>query len=368
MKLLSLFPLPNFLKLSAHGFDISDESIKYIMFKNSVIESFGEKKMPPGIIESGEIKKEKEFIDFLRSSFEKSGIKNIIASLPEEKAFLDIIEIPHVRENEIRNIINIQLENYFPLKAKDSIFDYEILNSMSDFCDILIAVFPKETVESYKTCLVKGGFTPLAFDLEVEALKRALFQKNSDIFRMLVDFGKTRTTFIIIKKDKVLFTTTVNIGGEDLDRILSKSLSLTLDEAEIIKKEKGKIFPYFKESAADKNEENEIQSVLMPIISEIEKEIKKYIEYFKTHYLHIHKKINRDKVNIEEIILCGGDANFIGLADYLSKAVKIPVRLANVWENAINLNDTIPEIEFNESLKYATAIGLALKPKEMNWE
>lgn len=368
MKLLSLFPLPDFLKLSAHGFDISDESIKYIKFKDGVIENYGEKKLPAGIIENGEIRKEKEFTDFLKSGFENSGIKNIIASLPEEKAFLDIIEIPRVRENEIRNIIRMQFENYFPLKVKDSIFDYEILNSTSDFYDILIAVFPKEIIESYKISLIKAGFIPFAFDLEVEALKRALFQKDSNIFRMLVDFGKTRTTFIIIKKDKVLFTTTVNIGGEDLDRILSKSLSLTLDEAEIIKKEKGRIFPYIKESAADMNKENEIQSVLMPVISEIEKEIKKYIEYFKTHYSHIHKKTNGDNVNIEEIILCGGDANFIGLADYLSKAVKTPVRLANVWENAINLNNMIPEIEFNESLKYATAIGLALKPKEMNWE
>lgn len=365
MRLLNLFPLPHFLKLSSHGFDISDESIKYIKFANGNVENYGEKKLPAGIIESGEIKKEKEFTDFLKINFRNSGIKNIIASLPEEKAFLDIIELPRVRENEIRNIIGTQFENYFPLKAKDSIFDYEILNPREDFFDVLISAFPKETVESYKRCLIKAGFTPLAFDLEVEALKRALFQKSDNSFKMIVDFGKTRTTFIIINKDKTLFTTTIKIGGENLDKILSKSLSLTIGEAETVKKEKGKIFPFMKENAG---EENEIQSVLMPVISEIENEIKKYIEYFKTHYLHIHKNKNGNSISILEIILCGGDANFIGLSDYLSKSVKIPVRLANVWKNAIDLNNVIPEIEFSESLKYATAIGLALKPKEMNWE
>jgi hypothetical protein len=46
----------------------------------------------------------------------------------------------------------------------------------------------------------------------------------------------------------------------------------------------------------------------------------------------------------------------------LTANLKVPVEIANVWTNIISsFDDKIPSISFNESLKYATAIGLALK-------
>lgn len=369
MSFLDIFPIPSFLKMSPYGFDISDESIKYIKFgknkKTAFIEKYGEKKLPYGIIENGEIKKEKEFLDFLKLNFKDSGIRDIVVSLPEEKAFLDIIELPKTNSADLRGIIGVQLENYFPFKAKDVVFDFEVLNdSGKDILDVLIAAFPKPLIESYKNCLIKAGFLPVVFELEVESLKRALLKKGEDVFKMIVDFGKTRTTFIITEKNSVLFTSTVKIGGFDLDKSLSRSLSLSAEEAENIKKEKGKIFPFGADNAGSPNTEHEIQAVLMPVISNIEQEIKKYIEYWKTHYAHMHK--NGYNSDISEIILCGGDANFIGLTEYLSKNLNIPSRLANVWENIFDFENYIPEIEFNESLKYATAAGLALRAEDFN--
>lgn len=368
MKFLDFFPTPDFLKISSYGFDISDESVKYIKFgdgkKGNFISEYGEKNLAPGIIENGEIKKEKEFTDFLISVFKDSRIKNIVVSLPEEKAFLDVIEFPKLSYSELKTAISTQFENYFPLKAKDAIFDFEILNEESalDFFDVLIIAFPKTLIESYKNCLVKAGFFPVVFEAEVEAIKRALSNKE-DAFKMLIDFGKTRTTFIIIRKNRVLFTSTLKIGGEDLDKAISRSFSVSLEDAESVKKEKGKIFP-FAESQFEKDaKEYKIQSVIMPVITSIQQEIVKYIEYWQTHYSHIHKKENG--AIISEIILCGGDANFTGLSEYLNRNLMIPVRLANVWANVFSFEDYIPEIEFNESLKYVTAIGLALKARQM---
>ena len=67
-----------------------------------------------------------------------------------------------------------------------------------------------------------------------------------------------------------------------------------------------------------------------------------------------------DAFAIEKIILCGGDANLLGLTDYLSASLKIPVERADIWTNIDYRDGFIPEIEFNDSLRYATAVGLAL--------
>lgn len=364
MNFLDLFPLPKFLKIPVIGFDISDKSIKYIQLEKNVgeffIKQYGEKKLPEGIIEGGEIKKESDFIAFLKSNFGKIKPKNIIASLPEEKAFLDIIELPKMELKNIRQSLSVQLENYFPIKPEEAVFDYEILDSSQNFFDILVVAFPSRLVESYNNSLAASGFKPLIFELEAEALKECLSRKN-DPPKMLVDFGKTRTSFVITARNKVLFTSTVKISGEDLDKAIQRSFSLLPEEAERVKKEKGRVLPFTgKQFQNQQTQEKEIQSILMPAISGISQEIEKYIAYWQTHYSHIHQK---KQTNINEIILCGGDANFIGLSEYLSLTLKIPVKLANVWTNVLSFEKNIPEIEFNESLKFATAIGLALKGK-----
>lgn len=439
MSFFDLFPAPNFLKMPVVGFDISDRSIKYIQFENKkneiFLKQFGEKKLPVGVIEDGEIKKEDEFVYFLKQSFKNDGVNlhNLIVSLPEEKAFIDIIEIPKMDLGEIRNNLNFQLENYFPVKSNEAIFDYKILTPPSQkFFDILVVVFPRRLIEIYQNVLSRAGIFPLAFELEAEALKTSLLKKNGPP-KMIVDFGKTRSSFIIAFQDNVLFTSTVKISGEDLDKVLQRSLLLSSpEEAEKIKKEKGQILPFSKlknfhpvknsflrESSKSSSQESisgevsngvqrkegleeEIRSIFIPTISALRQEIEKNLLYWESHFSHLHTVRNdslqalsksrsndnasfasqnfaqqnlsgqevsngvHDKkgLNIKEIILCGGDANLIGLTEYLNSTLKIPVKTANVWLNVFSFEKYIPEIEFNESLKFATAIGLALKGKE----
>lgn len=371
MNFFNFFPIPKSLKIPVYGFDISDESIKFLKMKNEKnklkIDEFGEKKIPQGYVQDGEIKMEHEFSDFLKINFKNISTKNLIVSLPEEKVFLDTVELPKINFKNIKTVLTTQFENYFPLKEKDAVFDYTILNSSSNnFLDILIAAFPRNIIESYKKTLTSAGFSPLIFEIEAESLKRCLIKKEDKNFKMIIDFGKTRTSFVIIGNSQILFTATAKIGGENIDKAISRSFGVNLSEAEKIKKEKGKIstsINFYKNNI--KNLNYELQSVFTPIISSVYSEAEKYIEYFKTHFTHIHEQ-NKNS-NIKEIILCGGDVNLDGFADYLNKNLKIPVKLGNIWENIFFLDDYIPEINFKESLKYATATGLALKSVEMSW-
>lgn len=366
MKLLDLFPLPKFLEIPVCGFDVSDESIKFLGFYGEKgklkIREFGEKKIPQGYIQEGEVKNEQEFSKFLKLNFNDLSTKNLIVSLPEEKAFLDIIEIPKMDFRNIRTVLNIQFENYFPLKEKDAVFDYDVLNPISgDFFDITVAAYPRRIIDTYKNAFTLAGFLPLVFESESESLKRCLVKENDMNFKLLIDFGKTRTGFVVVGEGKVLFTSTAKIGGEDIDKLIARSLGVNINDAEKIKKEKGKISAsadFYKNGVKDGD--YELQSVFLPLVSSVFSEAAKYIEYFKTHFAHIHaRNANSD---IKEIILCGGDANLKGFPEYLNKNLKIPVRRANVWENVFSLKNHIPDkIEYNESLRYATAIGLALK-------
>lgn len=118
----------------------------------------------------------------------------------------------------------------------------------------------------------------------------------------------------------------------------------------------------FKIGLDKENEDKDIFNTLLPSLTKLLEKIKECISF---HQEYGEKE--RGCSGIDEIILCGGGANLKGLAEYLSARVKIPVSLGNPWVNIlpgkkgkIDLKK-IPIIPYEESLAYATVLGLALR-------
>ena len=88
-KFYKFFPPPQFLQMPAVGLDISDEACRFAELietrKGLVVGRFGEKVIPRGVIESGEVKK----IDDLRAVFKEMrkehGLEFVNVSLPGRK-------------------------------------------------------------------------------------------------------------------------------------------------------------------------------------------------------------------------------------------------------------------------------------------
>ena len=127
-----------------------------------------------------------------------------------------------------------------------------------------------------------------------------------------------------------------------------KHFSVTKEEAERIKNESDFI----------KNKEaSELVDAIMETISSLKGEIERHHRYWNT------KKDARGKSTpqIEKVILCGGSSNLVGLLEYLSGSLNVPVVHGNVWTNTFSFEEVIPDIPRAHSLGYATAIGLALR-------
>ena len=132
-----------------------------------------------------------------------------------------------------------------------------------------------------------------------------------------------------------------------LTKMIQKNFNIGPEEAEKMKKKFG----------LERNMENkELFAVLLNSASILRDEIVKNFLYWQTH----KDEEDRDHPPIKKIILCGGDANLIGLAEYLSISMKQKVEIANVWINILDTSKYVPEINFNHSLTYAAAFGLAL--------
>lgn len=345
------FPTPKFLKMPAVGLDISDQSIRFaeLLPRGSgyTLGRFGEKHISQGVMNSGKIKDTEGLKQILSSIHTEYKINFVNVSLPEEQVYLVRILIPRVKHSELRGSIELQLEEYIPLKPEEAVFDYEIISENEHGYDVEVSALPLLVAESYFKLFDGTGLVPLVFEIEAQAIARAVLPFGEKKTHMIVDFGETRTGLSVVSDGVVMFTSTLDIGGHTLNSAIEKTFKVSPDEAERMKKEYGLV-----KNSGDK----EFFFTLMHPISILKDEINKHFIYWHTHPVPGEKK----RKKIEAITLCGGDSNLIGLADYLSASLKVPVKVANVWNNVNSFDNYIPEINLKNSLRYATAIGLVL--------
>lgn len=350
------------LKPESFGLDISDLSLKIIKLekkrKSLSLASFNEAKIKPGIIEKGEIKNEDALAKIIREATskakgEKIKTKYVVVSLPEEKAFLQVIQMPLMKEEELKKAIYFEAENYIPLPIEEVYLDFQIVKPIFnhlDHSDVLIAALPKKIIDPYVSCLKKAGLIPKILEIESQAIARALIKNGVIPFPLLlIDLGATRTSFIMFSGYSLRFTSSIPVSSQRFTEAISKDLKVDLIEAEKLK------IKYGLERKKEK-----IFEAIAPLLKDLVEQIKTCLVYYHTHVHHEHLPL--DGKEVEKIFLCGGGANLKGLTDFLSLELKIPVELGNPWVNILpEPLKEVPDLSYEKSLGYTTTLGLALR-------
>lgn len=345
------FPTPSFLMMSSCAIDISDSSIKYgqiVATTNGLrLKKYGQIKIKEGIVVSGKIEKEKELTLILNNLRIKENLKFVRISLPEEQMYLFTISIPKNTSN-IRDAVSLQLEENIPLKAIDTTFDYNIISNSEKDMIIEVSAMSTSTVESYLKVLSESSLVPLSFELEAQAIARSIIESEESDPVMIVDFGNTRTGVSVAYKGRIFMTTTLDMGGANLTNMISKHFGISFEEAEKMKRAYG--------LNSSTGNIGDIFPVILNGVSVLKDEINKQSNYWNKHLdSHFENK------EIRRIILCGGDSNISGLASYLETSTGMRVENANVWVNISDMKISTPSISFEDSLGYATVLGLTLK-------
>ncbi len=349
--------MKNYLSLEpeAFGIDFSDLNMRVVKLKKKGkffdLASWGEVKVPLGIIKDGEIQDEEKLIALIKKAVkdvrgEKIKTKYVVASLPETKAFLQVIKVPKMNEEELKTAIPFEVENYIPLLSDQTYLDYEIIYSTSqekETLDVLIGAMPKKIVDPYLSCLKGAGLIPKAIEVESQSIARDLIKNGLSPFPcLIIDFGKTTTSFIVFSGYSLRFTSSISVSSEDLTEKIATDLKIDYKEAE------------------EKKIKNGLSESISPLILELIEETKKYINYYHTHSNNIPSDMGGGE--IKKILLCGCGSNLKGLPEKIFSELRIPTELANPWINILPKEiKNPPAIPFKDSLGYVTVLGLALR-------
>lgn len=334
------------------GLEIGNASIKAMQIKKSgsafKIIGMTRLSIPSGLVVDNEIRNENEVAKLIRKALDQSRPKKISASrailaLPINKCYTRIIDLPRMPKSEIDQALRWEAEKYIPLSPDQVYLDWQILKKDVKNLKIFLACAAKTFVDSYVRTLKKAKLIPMAFDLETTAEARALISSQSQKNYLIIDLGETKTFFFIYTKDSIPFSsTTTEISGSAFTNLIASKLKISYSAAE-----NSKIT-----CCSPKMSEKEriILKYLHSEFDNLAEEIKKIIDYFAEHFL--------SSGQIDQILLCGGGANLLGISHYLSLKLRKKVSLANPLTNLKLVGE--PQISTEEALIFAKVIGLTL--------
>ena len=128
---------------------------------------------------------------------------------------------------------------------------------------------------------------------------------------------------------------------------IADALKVSTQEAYIIKTKYGLSFS---------KKQKEITTALTPTLEQLIKEVRRMIRYYEERYGADRK--------IRQIVTMGGGANMPGLSDYMTNALRLPVRMSDPWHH-VGFSRLQPPSDIERSM-YVTVAGLALlDPKEI---
>ncbi len=350
------------IKPRAAGLDISETSLKFAQLEKrgalSRLKSAANFEVPKGVIEGGEIKDAGAFTEILKHFRAERKLERcyVIASLPEDKAFLQVIQLPRMEINELQKAVYFEAENYIPLPINEVYLDFNIIAPEidgEDHIDVLLAAMPRKTIDQYASCLKSADFKPLALEIESLAMTRAIIKNSlSSIPVVILDIGATKTVFMVFSGRSLRFTASIRISARDLTYAIGRELNYDFSKAEEVK------ITYGLSARRDDVMGRKIAKAMDPVLNALVEQFKKYIDYYLMHASHEH--IRLEKSNIAEIRLCGGGANLKGLSGFLERELKLPVVLGNPWINIFGETvKDLPRMSYDDSRIFTTAFGLA---------
>lgn len=342
------------------GIDLSDNVFRLVEIRRDRVRRklklhrYTEERVAPGIIAGGEFLDRKAALEHLRAlvknAYGRAGGRGVIASLPETKTFIKVIKAVCPSDVlAVERAILAEAELHIPSPLSELSVDWRLLAPKKELLPgktvkAVIAAAPKKVVEDYALLFEEAGLAPVAFEIEAQAIARSILPAAPDDGETavgIVDFGATRSSFIVFHRGTIQFTVSIPLSGNEVTRRIAQDLGVPFEEAERAKRQCG----------VDAHKCGlKMWGTMQPFLAEMTQRITDAVAFYRDHF--------EDGKMLDEIVMCGGGANMLRIDELLSELVKTKVRRADPWTNIDPNRCPLPK---EIILSSTTAVGLALR-------
>jgi len=245
-------------KGSRLGIDLGSSSIKVIELEKREGRTFLSnyalvREKPTAVFKIGDLK-EAETAEILRSLLDRAGIgsRRASISLPLEKTFSTVVELPYMPEEEIGAAISFEAQKYVPVPLEEVVLDWSVIPKNDELANgqrddagkmnldgaqisanrlpaqniqILLIAVPKDVINRTMEIARLADVQVLALEQEAFSLVRSLVGNDKNPF-LILDLGRRNTNLIVVDQGFIRMTHNIEALNKEfilleLERIVS---------------------------------------------------------------------------------------------------------------------------------------------------
>ncbi len=284
---------------------------------------------------------------YLKILLNRVGVrsKTVVASIPAFNVFSTLVEAPHMSLSETKNFIELQAKQYVPMPLSEVAFDWvkvgeRVGKDGGSTQQLLLISIPKEHVEKYQKLFKVVGLELKEIELEGMALARSLTTGVNEV-SLVVDIGSRSTSLAIAEGGFLKFSGQTDFSGGSLTQSIASGLGISQRRAEDLKRQRGLM---------GFGGTRELSTLIEPMLDVILNEAKRVVGSFESSY----------QSKVQAIILAGGGANLLGIEEYVSRVMGLPVKKGNPFRG-IGYSPSIEPLLKDTGPLLSVAIGLGIK-------
>ncbi len=347
------------------GIDVGPSSVKLVQLKKkkgrAILETYGELSLGPYAgMEIGRAtnlpadKVAQAISDLLRES--NTTTKKCGISIPMGSSLVSFIKLPRVDESQLAQMVPLEARKYIPVPISEVSLDYLIIPKNESIAseyqnseqkpeentiDVLLVVIHNDALAKNKEVTKLAGLDTAFSEIEIFGSMRSVLEPGTAP-QMIIDMGSSSTKIYIIEHGILRTSHLISRGSQDITLAISKSLGISVEEAEKIKREQG-----IMAKPGDQANINEITSLTLDyIFSEVGRVL-----------LNYQKK---NEKTISKIFLTGGGVLLKGLKEKAESSFSVPVMMADPFSK-VEYPAFLENVLKQAGPSFAVAIGLALR-------
>jgi type IV pilus assembly protein PilM len=288
--------------------------------------------LAPGIVVGGELRDPDALAASLKEFFAVNKLprKNVRLGIASNRIGVRTFEISGIEDSkQLENAIHFRAQETLPIPLDEAVLDYRILEEKVDeegttTKRVLLVVAYRELVDRYVNACRKAGISLTGIDLEAFALLRALSAPRpdgepNDSALVAVAVGHDRSTFAVSDGRVCEFTRVLEWGGSALNVAIARALDLAPSEAEGIKRAVSLASPDVPQGISPEHYALAVDAVRKQVQT-FARELVSSLQFYQNQ---------PGSLGIGEIVITGGTAQLVGLAEELQRLIGVQVRVGD---------------------------------------
>jgi len=221
----------------------------------------------------------------VRGIMKASGIRRapMMIALSGQIVFPRFVKLPAVASDKLLQMVQYEVEQNVPFPLDEIVWNYQFIgDASSGEQNVMIVAAKIEHVRDITDHVIAAGCEPEIIDVAPMAIYNALRFNHAEMdgCAIVLDIG-ARSTNLIFVEDGRIYSRCIPVAGNAITLELSKSLQITFDEAEKLKRERGFVSMGGVHVSEDETMEH-VSRVIRNVLTRLHAEISRSVNFYRS--------------------------------------------------------------------------------------